>query len=46
MLNENEMNSQFDANYLGDYDLNSLTNIIGVEHYKVTWNKNNNEKKY
>jgi len=35
MLEENEIVSQFDANYLGDYDLNALTNVIGVNHYKV-----------
>ena len=35
MLEDNEIVSQFDSNYLGDYDLNTLTNVIGVNHYKV-----------
>ena len=30
--------SQFEANYLGDYPLDSLQQTIGVDHYKVISN--------
>ena len=33
-MNE-DVNSQFDQNYHGDYSLNDLESVIGVEHYRV-----------
>lgn len=35
MLNDDDIVSQFDANYHGDYNLDLLANKIGVNHYKV-----------
>ena len=35
MIEEPTVVSQFDGNYLGDYSLDCLEKVIGVEQYQV-----------
>lgn len=37
MTDEPTVVSQFDHNYLGDYSLDSLKDVIGVDQYHVSY---------